>query len=155
VRKKPARKKPVRKKPVRKKPRRIPVPKGLIFGMRTRKASLRKTATRYVLTVGKRRMQIHTGPLVSARELNRLVGKPIHAAISRKRPSEVVAIGLWPKPPWPPRPPRCYWILCYYPGPDAIRRIDPIMRRTAIRSMVTKGIITDKLGREIARGMRR
>jgi len=79
-----------KRKPMRKKPRPRLKPKG-VLGMKTRKARLSKVRERYVLTLGKRRMEIPTGPFVTKRELNRLVGKPILAASSRKRPAEIVA----------------------------------------------------------------
>lgn len=125
----------------------VPLPED-VLGMVTKKGKVSKTGSKYFLTVGKRKTEIPVGVTVSAAEVNKLVGKEVYAAFSGKRKSEIVAVGTWPEPEKPTRP-VCYWIVCYIPAPDILRRIGMDIRRTLIQKMLADGIITPKLAQRI------
>jgi hypothetical protein len=130
----------------------VPLPDKVI-GMPTKKGKVSRLRGRYYLTVARRRVEIPTGPVISADQVRKLVGKEVHVAYSGRRKSEIVAIGTWPTPERP-RPIRCYWILCYIPAPDMISRIRPDIRNTLIGKMVRQKVITQKLARMIRSGLR-
>ena len=123
-------------------------PKELIK-MPTKSGKVSTARGKYFLTVGKKKMEIPVGTVVSAKEVRKLVGKEVHAAYSG---SSVVAIGVLPKVvKYKPIP--CYWILCYYPAPDILMKVMPEIRKKLISEMVGKRIISTKLARELRRGL--
>ena len=130
----------------------VPMPDKVI-GMPTKKGKVSRLRGRYYLTVGRRRVEIPIGPVISTDQVRKLVGKQVHVAFSGRRKSEIVAIGTWPTPEIPSRI-RCYWILCYIPAPDMISRIRPDIRNTLIGKMVRQKVITQKLARMIRSGLR-
>lgn len=122
-------------------------PKALI-GMPTKKGKVSVARGKYFLTVGRKKMEIPVGMFVSAKEVRKLAGKEVYAAMSG---SSIVAIGVLKVRP--PRVPPCYWILCYYPADVILRRIRPEIRRKLISEMVGKRVISTKLARELRRGL--
>lgn len=130
----------------------VPLPEKVI-GMPTKKGKVSRLRGRYYLTVGRRRVEIPVGPIISTDQVRKLVGKDVLVAFSGRRKSEIVAIGTWPTPERP-RPFRCFWILCYIPALDMIFRVRPSVRTTLIGKMVRERVITTKLARMIRSGIR-
>jgi hypothetical protein len=126
----------------------VPTPDKTL-GMKTKKAKVSKVRGKFFVTVGRRKLEIPVGPVISAQDVNKLVGKDVFVALSNKRPSEIVAIGIWPLRV------RCYWILCYLPAPDILRRVQSTIRQTLLNKMVSTRILTPKLGRQIKANMPR
>jgi hypothetical protein len=52
-----------------------------------------------------------------------------------------------------PRPAPCYWIICYIPAPDILKRVDPRIRREIVQAFVEEKVITPELGKEITSGL--
>ena len=128
-----------------------------VIGMPTKKGKVSASRGKYFLTVGRRRMEIPIGLVVSEREVRKLVGKEVHAVMFR---SAVVALACFPKPkpkPWPPEPLPwpCYVILCYVGGPETIfKSVRAEIRQKLISKMVQEKIISKKLAQEIRRGLK-
>ena len=118
--------------------------------MPTKKGKVSVARGKYFLTVGRKRMEIPVGTFVSAKEVRKLAGKEVYAAMSG---SSIVAIGVLKVRPPRVRVPFCYWILCYYPADAVLRKIRPEIRRKLISEMVGKRIISTKLARELRRGL--
>lgn len=129
----------------------VPLPEKVI-GMPTKKGKVSRLRGRYYLTVGRRRVEIPVGPIISTDQVRKLLGKEVHVAYSRRRKSEIVAIGTWPTPE---RPRLKIWVTCYIPAPDMIIRVRPSVRTTLIGKMVRERMITPKLARMIRSGIRR
>ena len=110
---------------------------------RTVKGVIHKAGEKYILEVEGRKIDIPIGPVLPEAEIKRFIGREVTAFFSKTRPQDLVAIGTWPTPEKPKF--RC--VLCYYPGPDVIRRIDPAVRGVVIREMVKEKIISAALGR--------
>ncbi len=119
-----------------------------VIGMPTKKGKVSKLRGKYFLTVGRKKMEI-AGTIVTDGQIRKLVGKEVHAVVSG---SSVVAIGVLPKI-IQRRPISCYWIICYIPAPDILRKIGPEIRKKLISEMVGQHIITTKLARELRRGL--
>lgn len=133
-----------------------PLPKKRIAGIdtvplpeHTAKGVLTKARGAYVLKVGRRAIKFPASAILPARELDKLAGKEVLAAFSPKQPSVVVAITAWPRRPRVP----CYWILCYIPAPDILRRIQDQVRIDVLNQMVKAGIVPPAIGKEIKVGL--
>jgi len=124
----------------------VPLPDKVLRG------SLSRARGKYVLTVGRRKLDFPIGPLLPEAEARKLVGKPLAVAFSGTKPSEVVAIGPWPPPVGPAGPIKCYWVICYIPAPDMIRRIRDRVRSQIIRELQTEGVISARLANAIRSG---
>lgn len=127
----------------------VPLPEK-VLGMKTKKGSISQLGDRYYFKAAGRKFEIPVG-IVSRQEIRKLAGKEVFAAFSRKKPGEIVAIGTWPTPEAPSV--RCYWIVCYIPAPDLIRRIDPAIRTALFENMLKEGVITPKLESIIKNGI--
>ena len=119
------------------------------LGMKTKKAKVSKVRDKFFVHIGKRKLEIPVGPVISAKDVNKLVGKDVYVALSNKRPSEIAAIGIWPLRV------RCYWIICYIPALDMLQRIQKTVRVTVLNKMISTKILTPKLGRQIRTNMPR
>ncbi|UCG61496.1 MAG: hypothetical protein JSV52_14450 [Candidatus Zixiibacteriota bacterium] len=107
---------------------------------------------KYYVIVGRRRSEIPIGTFASRAEIARLVGKDVVVVFSRRRKTEIVAIGTWPTPErrlirWP-------IIVCYIPAPDLMRRLGDEMRLALIRNMVREKIISPQFARKIRGAIR-
>jgi hypothetical protein len=110
---------------------------------RKAKGSIQKIAGKYILAVEGRELDIPVGPILPEADIEQFVGKEVAVFFSKVRPQDIVAIGTWPTP----EKPRFRCVLCYYPGPDVIRRINPKVREVLIGEMVKSKIISPALGR--------
>lgn len=130
----------------------VPLPEK-VFRMKFARGRVSRVRSKYILTVGRKRIQIPIGTLLHASDVRQLVGKDVHVALSNKKRTEIVAIGTWPTPERPRIRPR--WIACYIPAPDMMRRIDLGIRRSLVRKMTSEKIITSRMAREVIRGIER
>ena len=113
------------------------------LGMKTKKAKVTRARGKYFVSIGARKLEIPVGLIVSAKEVSKLVGKDVFVALSKKKPTEIAAIGDWPRIKKPT------WILCNIPAPDMIRRVQDSVRKAMVSKMVSTKIITPKMGRTI------
>ncbi len=121
----------------------VPLPEK-VLGMKMKKGRVTKFGNRFFFVSGGRKSEIPVGMIVSRADIGKLVGKKVYAAYSQRAPGGIVAIGTWPTPERP-RIDR-YWIICYIPVPDIIRRIERPVRRALLDRMMAEGIISKKLG---------
>jgi hypothetical protein len=110
---------------------------------RTVKGIIQKVGEKYILEVEGRKIEIPVGPVILETEIKQFMGKEVTAFFSKTRPRDLVAIGTWPTP----EKPRFRCVLCYYPAPDIIRRVNPKVREVLIREMVKEKIISPAFGR--------
>lgn len=103
--------------------------------MPVKEAKVSKAGDRFFLTVGKKKVEIPTGPKLPKADLAKLVGKKVGAVFSRVSPRVVVAIAL--------KPPRV--VLCYVPAPDVIRRLAVAEREMMIRELAEQKAISPVL----------
>ncbi len=129
----------------------VPLPEK-VLGTTIRKGKLSKTRNKYVLTVGRKKVEVPVGIFITKSEAGKLVGKEVRVAYSKTKPSSIVAIGTWPTPEKPRIRPR--WILCYIPAPDILRRVDPVIRTALINKLVNEGIIMPSLRTLLNRAQR-
>ncbi len=133
--------------PLRKKPSvaidTVPLPE------HTARGTLAKVRNTYVLKVKRRVIKFAASSILPAQELDRLAGKEVLVAFSASQPSNVVAITKWPRPAHV----KCYWILCYVPVPELMRRIQDQVRTDLLNQMVKAGVIAPELGKEIKIGL--
>jgi hypothetical protein len=102
---------------------------------------------KFTLTVDESKTQIPVGEIVDAASVQKLVGKTgVEVALSGKA---VVAIGRRRA-----GPSLCYWIICYIPAPDHIRRINPELRQELINQYEVQKIIDQKFADELRAGSR-
>jgi hypothetical protein len=130
----------------------VPLPEKVLH-MPVKKGKVSKLRGKYFFTVGRKKMEIPIGPIISKADVNQLVGKEVYAAFSNRKKSEIVAIGTWPTPERPAIRP--FWILCYLPAPDMIRRVDVQVRETLLKNMLSQRIITPKLASQIKIGIKK
>ncbi len=116
----------------------------------TARGTLSKVRDAYVLKVGRRTVKFSASPILPAIELDMLVGNEVLVAFSPKLPSIVVAITKWPRRPRVP----CYWIICYIPVPDLVRRIQDQVRIGLLKQMVAEGVVAPDMAREIRYGLK-
>ena len=120
----------------------VPVPEKVVKGR------LSHTRGKYVLTVGRKKVELPIGPTLSEREAKAFVGKDLAVIFSRKSPGLIVALGKWTGVTW--RPPI---IVCYKPAPILRDRLDSMVRREVLAELGKEGLISPALGRQIGAGI--
>lgn len=113
-------------------------------GPRIENGTLVRERGGYYCKVGRRKLRIDDGPIVSKRELGRLADKPVRVLFANEDPKTLLAIAARTE-----SLAKCYWILCYYPGPEFMQLIDDTVRQALVRKMVSEGVLTRSLAREI------
>jgi len=89
---------------------------------------------KFLLTVGAAKKVIPVGEINDAASVRKLVGKSgVEAAVSGKT---IVAVGR--------RVPKCYWITCYFVGPDVFKQILPDIRNQLVKKYVDNKVIDKK-----------
>ena len=109
------------------------------LGATVKEGRIAQAKGKYLLTVGKTKLEIPLGGSVSASNLKKLVGSSIPVVISA---GKIILIGN-------PRRPGCYMILCYVPRPDFLREIDDTLRVEVIDKYVSAGAISKTLGSQL------
>lgn len=114
---------------------------------KTRRGTLSRVRDRYFVTIGRTKKELPVGPLLPESEIRKLVGGEVTVAFSAQQPSVIVAVRKAPALVG-----RCYWILCYVPAPDVIRRLDDKVRFGLLKELAEDGVISADLQAEIKRG---
>lgn len=104
------------------------------LGLPTETGTLRSSRGKYYFVTTNTRKQIVANPSTE-NELAKLAGKKVVAVLSGK--SIITLFPLRPPVAWKPRR-----ILCYYPVPDLIKRIDPQVERAIREQFVAEGVLT-------------
>jgi hypothetical protein len=94
---------------------------------------------KYFLTIGRSKLEIPVGTIVTEQDARSMVGKDVYAAVSGKN---IVAIARIPD-----------WIICYIPAPDFLKKVRPDVQRNIIEKMASEKIITPRLKAELLRGL--
>lgn len=95
---------------------------------------------KYFLTIGRRKLEIPVGTIVTEQDARSMVGKDVYAAVTR---SNVTALFVDPR-----------WITCYVPAEAFLRKVLPSVQRTVARKMVREKIISPEFEKEIISGIR-
>lgn len=112
------------------------------------KGRLSYTRGKYVLTAGRKKVELPLGPMINEREAKAFLGKDLAVAFSRKSPGVIVAITKWEEAF------RRQFILCYVPVPPLRTRLDSVVRRQVLAELGKEGIISPELNRRISAGIR-
>ena len=94
---------------------------------------------RFYLKIGKDSLEIPVGSVVTAAAVKKLIGSSIPVIVAA---GKIIVIG-------PTRGPKCYWILCYKPGPGFGSEIDQVVRGMVIDKYVKTGVLPSALGEQM------
>jgi hypothetical protein len=109
------------------------------LGATVKEGRVAETRGRFFLTVGKDKLEIPIGTVVTAAQAKKLTGKTIPVIVSR---GKIIVIGY-------PVGPGCYRIICYKPAPDLAKEISEVVRIQAIEKFVQAGILTKAMGEKL------
>lgn len=130
----------------------VPLPEK-VLRTSVKKGKISRVRGKYFLTVGRRKVEVPAEPIISRKQVVKMVGKEVYVAFSKRKHSEIVAIGTWPTPERPLIAKG--WILCYLPAPDLMARVNSKIREKLVHSMVSEKIITSELARELRIGLKK
>lgn len=119
---------------------------------RTAKGIIRKTGEKYILEVERRKIEIPISPVMPEAEIRPLSEKEVTVFFSKTKPGDIVAIGTWPTPEITGTSIKRIRIICYFPPPDIIQKLNPRVREAVIREMVREKIISTTLARSLRAG---
>jgi hypothetical protein len=109
------------------------------LGATVKEGRVTETRGRFYLTVGKNKLEIPLGGIVTSGQVKRLTGKIIPVIVSG---GQIIVIGN-------PVGPGCYRIICYKPAPDFAKEISEVIRLEAIEKFVEAGVLTKSIAEKL------
>lgn len=126
----------------------VPLPEK-VLRMDMKRGRVSRARGKFFLSVSGKKIEIPAEPIVSKKDISRMVDKEVHVAFSNNKKLEIVAIGTWPTP----ERPRIvkHWVLCYIPAPRMMRKVENTVHKALMGHLIKEKAITTELAGQLRR----